>query len=114
MIRSLEKLGCEVDIAMNGLEALEKWEHRAYDLVLMDCQMPEMDGYEAAIQIRNREHGRGRTPIVAVTANAMTYDRERCRQTGMDGFLSKPIHMEELKRLLAQHLGEPQATPTGR
>ena len=71
MIRSLEKLRCQVDIASNGIEAIEKWALCDYRLVLMDCQMPEMDGYEATAQIRSREHGRSRTPIIAVTANAM-------------------------------------------
>jgi signal transduction histidine kinase/ActR/RegA family two-component response regulator len=104
MIRSLEKLGCRVDVAATGIEALKKWEICDYGLVLMDCQMPEMDGYEATAQIRSREHGRVRTPIVAVTANAMAGDQERCLRNGMDDYLSKPICLDELRRVVDRHL----------
>lgn len=93
-----------MDIAANGLEALEKWGACDYRLVLMDCQMPEMDGYEATAQIRSREHGRGRTPIVAVTASAMAGDQKRCLETGMDDYLSKPVRLEDLKRVVDRHV----------
>jgi signal transduction histidine kinase/CheY-like chemotaxis protein len=102
MVRCLEKLGCEVDVASNGVEALEKWSQSLYNLVFMDCQMPEMDGYEATAQIRSQERGPSRTPIVAITAHAMSGDRERCLQAGMDDYLSKPIDLERLARIVAE------------
>jgi signal transduction histidine kinase/CheY-like chemotaxis protein len=105
LVRCLEKLGCQVDIASNGVEALEKWRPSLYHLVLMDCQMPEMDGYEATAQIRSQEHGQSHTPIVAITAHAMNGDRERCKRAGMDDYLSKPIDFDQLTRVVASCAG---------
>lgn len=99
----LNKLGHRVDTARNGLEAVEKWTAGGYDLVLMDCQMPVMDGYEATQQIRLREGARKRTPIVALTAHSFTADREKCMACGMDDYLTKPVHLEELEAALARH-----------
>jgi two-component system, sensor histidine kinase and response regulator len=96
----LERLGCRVDTVENGREAVAAVEQRAYDVVLMDCQMPEMDGYEATRAIREAERGRGRVPIVAMTANAMTGDRDACLEAGMDDYLSKPVKPDELQRVL--------------
>jgi two-component system, sensor histidine kinase and response regulator len=94
----LKKLGYRCDIASNGKEAVEMFEQLPYDLVLMDCQMPEMDGYTAAQCIRQREETRGgHTPVIAMTANAMREDRARCLDAGMDGFIPKPIALEELE-----------------
>jgi PAS domain S-box-containing protein len=86
----LKRLGCEVDVASSGAEAVAMWQRGSYDLVLMDCQMPEMDGFEATGAIRTAER-EGHTPIVAVTANAMSGDRERCLAAGMDDYVSKPL-----------------------
>ncbi|MEO7103606.1 MAG: response regulator [Gemmatimonadaceae bacterium] len=94
----LNKLGYRCDIASNGKEAVDMLAQLPYDLVLMDCQMPEMDGYMATRTIREREISGGRhTPIIAMTANAMREDRARCLDAGMDGFIPKPIALEELE-----------------
>ncbi len=96
----LEKLGYSVEIATNGVEVLEKMAARSYDCVLMDCQMPEMDGFAATGEIRKREGGFQHTPIVAMTAHAMQGDRERCIEAGMDEYVSKPISVEGLRQAL--------------
>ena len=96
-IRLLEKWGHAVTVAENGRRAIELWEHDGCDLILMDVQMAEMDGFEAAQEIRRREATSGRhVPIIALTAHVMKGDRERCLQVGMDGYLSKPLHVQEL------------------
>ena len=95
----LGKLGCDVVIAAHGGEALSQLERSNFDLVLMDCNMPVMDGYEATRQIR--QSGRWpQLPIVALTANAMPEERERCRSAGMNDYLAKPFRREELEALL--------------
>ncbi len=100
---SLEKLGCHVDLAADGLEAVSMTAQTHYDLLFMDCHMPRMDGYQATFEIRKREAGTGRhTPIVAMTASAMAGDREKCLQAGMDDYVSKPIHPKDLRRVLEQ------------
>ncbi len=100
-VRMLEKLGCRVDAVANGLEALDALRRISYDLVLMDCQMPEMDGYIATGAIREQEATTGiHIPIIAMTANAMTGDRERCLQAGMDDYISKPIKSDQLLEVL--------------
>ena len=95
----LGKLGCEVTTAAHGAEALDQLEQREFDLVLMDCNMPVMDGYEASRQIR-RSGRWPQMPIVALTANAMSEERERCRAAGMSDYLAKPFRREELAALL--------------
>jgi two-component system, sensor histidine kinase and response regulator len=89
--RLLEKLEYRVHVVANGLAAVAAWQSGEFDLILMDCQMPQMDGYEATREIRRLEEGRHHIPIVALTAHAMKGDEEKCRAAGMDDYLSKPI-----------------------
>jgi PAS domain S-box-containing protein len=98
--RILERLGCEVDVAENGAEALQRCEKTSFDLILMDMQMPVMDGLTATTVIRQRELGKRRTPIVALTANAMNGEYDRCMAVGMDGFLTKPLDINRLRSVL--------------
>jgi two-component system sensor histidine kinase/response regulator len=108
----LEKLGHKVDVVANGADAVAAWRTGRYHLILMDCQMPVMDGYQATREIRTREQGEGkrRTPIVALTADAMQGSDKLCIDAGMDGYLSKPIDRAKLARTLAQHF-EPDPAP---
>ena len=106
---TLEKLGFNVDIVANGADAVEAWGSGRYDLILMDCQMPVMDGYQAAREIRTREAGKGRIPIVALTADAMQGTEQHCREAGMDDYLTKPLNRSRLKTTLAKYL--PLPTP---
>jgi PAS domain S-box-containing protein len=97
----LERCGVRTDVAANGREALAALEQCDYDAVLMDCQMPELDGYEATAQLRRREQALGRhTPVIAMTAHALSGDRERCLAAGMDDYLVKPIRSEDLAEML--------------
>jgi PAS domain S-box-containing protein len=107
----LDVLGCRVDVATDGMEAVDAFGRSRYDLVFMDCQMPEMDGYEATRQMRKYEQAQersgndgSRTPIVALTAHAMKGDRERCLEAGMDDFLSKPFNLNGMKTILNRWL----------
>ena len=105
-ISMLKKLGLSADVVFSGKDALEAMQSRVYDLVLMDCQMPEMDGYETTRIIRN-DPGRCVTPgvpIVAMTAHAMVGDREKCISAGMDDYISKPIRISELENILTKYL----------
>jgi len=99
-VRMLEKLDCRVDVAANGLEAVEMVERLKYDLVFMDCQMPEMDGYEATAEIRRREDASKHTLIIAMTAHTMQGDREKCLKAGMDDYIAKPIKKESLLKIM--------------
>jgi CheY-like chemotaxis protein len=111
-VRLLEKLGCRVDVAANGREALAMLSQLAYHVVLMDCQMPEMDGFAATAAIRQLELSTGRhVPIIAMTANAMQGDRERCLAAGMDGYLSKPMRADDLYAVIDQFRPEGPALP---
>ncbi|MGC8490741.1 MAG: response regulator [Syntrophobacteraceae bacterium] len=102
----LEGFGLEVEIASNGREVLEALGKRRYNLILMDCQMPEMDGYEASLRIRQNEaaEGEARIPIVALTAHALEQDREICASCGMDDYLSKPFSSKQLAAVLSRWL----------
>ena len=102
--RALEKLGYEVEVVNNGQEAVTAWENGKFDLILMDCQMPEMDGYEATREIRRREQPNEHIPIVALTAHAMKGADEECKAAGMDDHLTKPIDREVMDRCLRRHL----------
>jgi len=106
----LEGLGHRADFAGNGLEAVEAWERFDHDVILMDCQMPEMDGFEATREIRRRELARNplspkRVRVIALTANALKGDRERCLAAGMDGYISKPFTSQQLSHALEQRSG---------
>ena len=103
-LRLLEKAGHTVRVAGNGRQALQALERDRFDVVLMDVQMPEMDGMEATAVIRQREKTTGsHLPIIALTAHAMKGDRDRCLAAGMDGCLSKPLQRDELYRLVEAH-----------
>jgi len=110
-IRLLELSGYQPDVAENGRIAVEKVSQGSYDLVLMDCQMPEMDGYEATRTIRALGGKFAGLPIVALTANAMVGDRERCLASGMNDYLTKPLRKDEFARLLERWLGRAAAVP---
>jgi signal transduction histidine kinase/CheY-like chemotaxis protein len=122
-VRLLERLGCRVDVAGNGHEALKMVQSIPFDLVFMDCQMPEMDGFEATRAIRAWERASRidpspatRLPIVALTANAMQGDRERCLEAGMDDYITKPLARADLQRVLQNcgrdKTGQPQSPAT--
>jgi CheY-like chemotaxis protein len=104
----LQKLGYEADVVSNGAQAVEAFLAVRYDLVLMDCQMPELDGYQATQALRKHEDGR-RAVILALTANAMDGDRERCMTAGMDDHIAKPVGMDALGAALERWLGTPAA-----
>jgi two-component system, sensor histidine kinase len=109
----LRKLSCEVDVATNGSRAVDLWRCNSYDLILMDCQMPELDGLHATRIIREQEESAAsnRTPIIALTANAMDEDRDRCYAAGMDDFVAKPVSLISLHRALARHTAPRDPVP---
>ncbi len=104
---ALRQLGCQVDMANDGQQAIESWEENSYAVILMDCHMPNMDGIEAAKIIRVREDtdGRARTPIIALTANARGEDYQKCIAAGMDDYLTKPLTLDELRVALDRWIG---------
>ena len=112
----LEELGAKADVAVNGLEVLAALAEKDYDLILMDCNMPEMDGYEATKSIREQEASplnvkRRRNRIIALTANALIGERERCLAVGMDDYLAKPFTASELRTMLERSIGWKSAAP---
>jgi signal transduction histidine kinase/FixJ family two-component response regulator len=117
--QQLEQLGLQVDMAESGLVALSQWSTSHYDLLVSDCHMPNMDGYELARSVREieQQESRPRLPIIAWTANAMAEEQTRCREAGMDDLLTKPTELAELRAMLAKWLGKtarqdkPQSSP---
>jgi signal transduction histidine kinase/CheY-like chemotaxis protein len=101
----LEGLGCQVELACDGRQALEAFERTPFNIVLLDCQMPEVDGYEVASEIRQREGARQRTPLVALTASAMESDHQHCLAVGMDDYLTKPVNENILRETLSRWCG---------
>ncbi len=118
-VSMLEKLGCRVDVVANGREAVNALTHTAYDLVFMDCQMPEMDGYAATAAIRAYEAASGdRTPIIAMTAHAIQGNSDACLAAGMDDYVSKPVYREDLLAMLQKWIAPSKSdtssdTPVG-
>jgi CheY-like chemotaxis protein len=104
-VAQLGKLGCQIEAVKDGLEALAGFQRSEHDLILMDCHMPGLDGFEATRRIRQLEKENSRSPIriIAVTANAMQGDREACLQSGMDDYISKPVDPKELNILLKRN-----------
>ncbi len=111
-LRMLEKLHCHVEVVADGLATVEAWKKGNFDLILMDCQMPGMDGYEATREIRKLEQGQRHITIVALTANAMKGDEEKCRAAGMDGYLTKPIDRVKLEACVDALTGGTGSTGT--
>ena len=108
------KLGYRADIVADGLQAVAAASDNLYDMIFMDCQMPVMDGYAATLEIRQAEGqgtSRGRVPIVAMTANALSEDREQCFAVGMDDFISKPVMLDVLKSIIDKWCPERDSNP---
>jgi len=102
----LKMLGCDVDVVAEGAAARRAAAQNAYDIIFMDCHMPVMDGYDATRRIREDEQRRGRrTPIVALTADALAVDRERCIESGMDDFMTKPVSSSQLSAVIERWTG---------
>src|SRR5439155_514770 len=114
-VQMLRRLGCHSEVAANGLEVVEALKKIPFDAILMDCQMPEMDGYEATRAIRSAEAASGRhVPIIAMTANAMRGDREKCLQAGMDDYLPKPVKLQDLDQSLKRWIKKGETTGKAR
>jgi two-component system sensor histidine kinase/response regulator len=111
VLRVLQRNGVHADLAIDGRRAVDAVMKSQYDLVLMDVQMPRMDGLEATAQIRFREGSSRHTPIVGLTANALPGDRERCLAAGMDDYLSKPVSVEQLRNAICHWVGEDALEP---
>ena len=109
-LRLLQKVGYSVDVVENGLEAVNAVQKKKYSLVLMDVQMPEMDGYDATMQIRSLPGEVSKTPIIAMTAHAMPGDREKCLRAGMDNYLTKPLNVDEMLTLVNKYVTSGQET----
>jgi two-component system sensor histidine kinase/response regulator len=111
-VGTITRLGYATDVAANGREAVEAVSRLRYAAVLMDCQMPEMDGFEATREIRRREGGDARVPIIAMTASATDADRQRCLAAGMDDYLAKPVRTESVEAALERWTGEATPAPS--
>ena len=112
-VHVLERCGFRSHVVNDGREALQALSSQRYDAVLMDCQMPDIDGYEATKELRRRENGGRHTPVIAMTAHAMTGDRERCIEAGMDDYVTKPVRMQTLNDVLRRWIGESQEPAWG-
>ncbi|MDX9893970.1 response regulator [Desulfofustis limnaeus] len=108
----LDQLGLSVVCVQNGREVVDEVTRNSYDLILMDLQMPDVDGFQATRLIRQMAGAAGRTPIVALTAHAQEKDRDRCLHSGMNEFLSKPVDSNRLKRILSIYLKPPRRHPS--
>jgi len=108
-VRMLERLGLRPDVAADGREAVKLCAMLPYDLIFMDCQMPEMDGYAATAEIRKRQGSNGRVAIIAMTAEAMDGSREQCIAAGMDDYIPKPVRLDDMIEALKKWV--PQAIP---
>jgi CheY-like chemotaxis protein/HPt (histidine-containing phosphotransfer) domain-containing protein len=113
VLRQVREMGFGADAVASGIEVLEALDRVPYDLVLMDCQMPEMDGYACAAEIRRRENNAGHIPIIAMTAHVMPADRDKCLAAGMDDFLSKPVRVAHLEQVLTRWLTRSATTAPG-
>ena len=109
-VHTLRRVGYDVEVVGNGQEALDALARNEYDAVLMDCQMPVLDGFSATEELRRREAGGRRTPVIALTASAMASDRDRCLAAGMDDYLTKPLRAADLAAVLLRWLGPPGAS----
>jgi CheY-like chemotaxis protein len=107
-VRVLERCGFRAHVVNDGREALQALSSQRYDAVLMDCQMPDIDGYEATRELRRRENGGRHTPVIAMTAHAMTGDRERCLEAGMDDYVAKPVRAQTLNDVLRRWIDAPE------
>jgi len=107
-VRMLERLGVRAEVVANGREAIEAFSREPWDLILMDCHMPELDGFEATAEIRRREGAGRRVPIIALTADAFTGDREACLAAGMNDYIAKPVVAGELESALRRWIGAPE------
>ena len=106
-VRQLKSLGFEADVAHGGREAVDAVERNGYRIVLMDCQMPDMDGFQASEEIRRREGPVRRTRIIAMTASAGDETRQKCQAAGMDDYLTKPVKTDALREMLDRWLDSP-------
>ncbi|MFH0943969.1 MAG: response regulator [Planctomycetota bacterium] len=104
-LRALSELGYQVDVVVNGGESLRAAAATEYDAILMDCRMPEMDGFAATMKIRQQEGGLCHTPIIALTSHDSAEHRERCFEAGMDDFLTRPIDLDRLRKTLEAWVG---------
>jgi CheY-like chemotaxis protein len=111
-LRFLERMGYQADAVGNGLEVVNAFQNRSYDLVLMDLQMPEMDGLEASRRIRRTLPADRQPKIIALTANAMQGDREICLDAGMDDYISKPVKMHEIVAAIRRQFPKTKVVPT--
>jgi CheY-like chemotaxis protein/HPt (histidine-containing phosphotransfer) domain-containing protein len=114
VLRQVREMGFGADAVANGIEVLEALRRIPYDLVLMDCQMPEMDGYACAAEIRRQEDNGGHIPIIAMTAHVMKEDRDKCLAAGMDDFLSKPVRVAHLENVLTHWVAASNQTATSK
>ncbi|MEM7515902.1 MAG: response regulator, partial [Planctomycetota bacterium] len=112
-VMTLKRLGCVVEVANDGREAVKQARKRNFDIIFMDCQMPVMDGFDATRAIRREEPKNVRVPIVALTANVFAEDREHCLEVGMDGFLPKPVTSGELREILTRFASKERVQGNG-